>query len=54
MFVEHLLNETFNTIGFTAFMLGKENDIFNFNHKAIYQDMTQPLSHYYIHSSHNT
>ena len=41
-------------LGFTAFMLGKENDVFNFNHKAIYQDMTQPMSHYYIHSSHNT
>ena len=40
--------------GFTQFMLGSEMDIFNQSHGSVYQDMTQPLSHYYIASSHNT
>lgn len=41
--------------GFSQFMLGPENDIINVDRcSIIYQDMTQPLSHYYIASSHNT
>lgn len=40
--------------GFTHFLLGPENDLFNKSHKQVYQDMTQPLSHYHIASSHNT
>ena len=40
--------------GFTQFMLGPENEIFNVDHREVYQDMTQPLSHYFIASSHNT
>ncbi|XP_027898330.1 1-phosphatidylinositol 4,5-bisphosphate phosphodiesterase delta-3-A [Xiphophorus couchianus] len=40
--------------GFTMYMLSMENDVFNPNHAHIYQDMTCPLTHYFISSSHNT
>ncbi|KAJ8389936.1 hypothetical protein AAFF_G00112210 [Aldrovandia affinis] len=40
--------------GFTMYMLSQENDVLNPTHSEVYQDMTQPLSHYYISSSHNT
>ena len=46
---------TLTSSGFMAyFMNPKLNSIFNPNHQKIYQDMTQPMSHYYINSSHNT
>ncbi|KAM5163968.1 1-phosphatidylinositol 4,5-bisphosphate phosphodiesterase eta-1 [Mantella aurantiaca] len=40
--------------GFTSFMRSPAGDIFNPLHGEIYQDMEQPLCHYYIASSHNT
>ncbi|XP_055935815.1 1-phosphatidylinositol 4,5-bisphosphate phosphodiesterase zeta-1-like isoform X4 [Argiope bruennichi] len=40
--------------GFQQFLLSPDQDIFNKKHRIIYQDMTQPLAHYYIASSHNT
>uniref|UniRef100_A0A3B1KDR1 Phosphoinositide phospholipase C n=1 Tax=Astyanax mexicanus TaxID=7994 RepID=A0A3B1KDR1_ASTMX len=40
--------------GFTMYMLSKNNDIFDPEHDKIYQDMSRPLSHYFISSSHNT
>ncbi|XP_040023601.2 1-phosphatidylinositol 4,5-bisphosphate phosphodiesterase delta-1a isoform X1 [Gasterosteus aculeatus] len=40
--------------GFLRFMNQEEGSIFNPAHKPVYQDMHQPLSHYYISSSHNT
>ncbi|XP_053327732.1 inactive phospholipase C-like protein 1 isoform X2 [Spea bombifrons] len=40
--------------GFTQYLLSHECDIFDPVHKKVCQDMTQPLSHYYINSSHNT
>ncbi|KAM9457542.1 1-phosphatidylinositol 4,5-bisphosphate phosphodiesterase delta-3-A isoform 2-T2 [Clarias gariepinus] len=40
--------------GFTMYMLSNENDIFNPDHKRVYQDMSRPLAHYYISCSHNT
>uniref|UniRef100_A0A8C5MKK2 Phosphoinositide phospholipase C n=1 Tax=Leptobrachium leishanense TaxID=445787 RepID=A0A8C5MKK2_9ANUR len=40
--------------GFTSFMRSPAGDIFNPLHSEVYQDMDQPLSHYYIASSHNT
>lgn len=39
---------------FTMYMLSQENDILNPEHAKIYQDMTRPLAHYFISSSHNT
>ncbi|XP_061666180.1 1-phosphatidylinositol 4,5-bisphosphate phosphodiesterase delta-3-A-like isoform X3 [Syngnathoides biaculeatus] len=40
--------------GFTMYMLSKENSLFNPNHVWVYQNMKQPLAHYFISSSHNT
>uniref|UniRef100_A0ABM0LY19 Phosphoinositide phospholipase C n=1 Tax=Saccoglossus kowalevskii TaxID=10224 RepID=A0ABM0LY19_SACKO len=40
--------------GFKLFLLGKESMLMNPYHTRIYQDMTKPLSHYFIASSHNT
>lgn len=35
-------------------LMSPENTVFNPAHRKVYQDMTQPLSHYFICSSHNT
>ncbi|KAJ8253784.1 hypothetical protein COCON_G00203960 [Conger conger] len=40
--------------GFTMYMLSQENDVFSPSHAEVYQDMSQPLAHYFISSSHNT
>ncbi|XP_051538475.1 1-phosphatidylinositol 4,5-bisphosphate phosphodiesterase delta-1-like isoform X2 [Myxocyprinus asiaticus] len=40
--------------GFLMFLNQEEGGIFNPAHKALYQDMRQPLNHYFISSSHNT
>ncbi|XP_041434535.1 1-phosphatidylinositol 4,5-bisphosphate phosphodiesterase delta-3 isoform X2 [Xenopus laevis] len=40
--------------GFMMYLLSDDGDIFNQKHRTVYQDMTQPLCHYFISSSHNT
>ncbi|KAI4875064.1 hypothetical protein NFI96_033363, partial [Prochilodus magdalenae] len=40
--------------GFTNFMRSPAGDIFNPEHYQVNQEMTQPLTNYYIASSHNT
>ncbi|XP_044154760.1 1-phosphatidylinositol 4,5-bisphosphate phosphodiesterase delta-3 [Bufo gargarizans] len=40
--------------GFMMYLLSAEGDIFNTKHRKVYQDMSQPLCHYFICSSHNT
>ncbi|MEQ2194333.1 hypothetical protein XENOCAPTIV_027580, partial [Xenoophorus captivus] len=40
--------------GFTSYLTSSECHLFDREHDTICQDMTQPLSHYYINSSHNT
>ncbi|XP_047629472.1 1-phosphatidylinositol 4,5-bisphosphate phosphodiesterase delta-4 isoform X1 [Phacochoerus africanus] len=40
--------------GFLSYLCSKDGDIFNPTCLPIYQDMTQPLNHYFINSSHNT
>ncbi|XP_075037141.1 1-phosphatidylinositol 4,5-bisphosphate phosphodiesterase delta-4 isoform X1 [Mixophyes fleayi] len=40
--------------GFLTYLCSLEGSIFNVNHEPLYQDMTQPLCHYFISSSHNT
>lgn len=40
--------------GFLMYLSHEESDLFNPAHKPVYQDMRQPLNHYFISSSHNT
>ncbi|XP_041937324.1 1-phosphatidylinositol 4,5-bisphosphate phosphodiesterase delta-4 [Alosa alosa] len=40
--------------GFLMYLGSAEGSIFNPQHEGVYQDMTQPLCHYFISSSHNT
>ncbi|XP_064601802.1 inactive phospholipase C-like protein 2 [Liolophura sinensis] len=40
--------------GFTAYLLSEECDVFETEHKVVCQDMSHPLAHYFISSSHNT
>uniref|UniRef100_W5UJ97 Phosphoinositide phospholipase C n=1 Tax=Ictalurus punctatus TaxID=7998 RepID=W5UJ97_ICTPU len=47
-------NQLMTANGFTMYMLSKENVVFDPEHGLVYQDMSQPLSHYFISSSHNT
>ncbi|XP_069761360.1 1-phosphatidylinositol 4,5-bisphosphate phosphodiesterase delta-3-like isoform X2 [Narcine bancroftii] len=47
-------NQLFTQDGFMMYLLSAEGDIFNHDHDQVYQDMMQPLSHYFISSSHNT
>ena len=37
-----------------SFLRSKDNPAIDPEHETVYQDMTQPLSHYFINSSHNT
>uniref|UniRef100_A0A674EA28 Phosphoinositide phospholipase C n=1 Tax=Salmo trutta TaxID=8032 RepID=A0A674EA28_SALTR len=40
--------------GFTRYLTSLESHLFDPEHSQVCQDMSQPLSHYYINSSHNT
>ncbi|KAM5157020.1 1-phosphatidylinositol 4,5-bisphosphate phosphodiesterase delta-1 isoform 2-T2 [Mantella aurantiaca] len=40
--------------GFLIYLLSDDGNVFNSAHNKVYQDMKQPLSHYFISSSHNT
>uniref|UniRef100_A0A803YIJ9 Phosphoinositide phospholipase C n=1 Tax=Meleagris gallopavo TaxID=9103 RepID=A0A803YIJ9_MELGA len=40
--------------GFTMYLLSAAGDILNQEHTEVHQDMSQPLCHYFISSSHNT
>ncbi|NP_001090146.1 1-phosphatidylinositol 4,5-bisphosphate phosphodiesterase delta-4 isoform X1 [Xenopus laevis] len=40
--------------GFLVYLCSPEGSIFNVAHEQLYQDMMQPLCHYFISSSHNT
>ncbi|NWW94873.1 PLCD3 phosphodiesterase, partial [Rhynochetos jubatus] len=40
--------------GFMMYLLSAAGDILNQEHTKVHQDMTQPLCHYFISSSHNT
>ncbi|KAK5897835.1 hypothetical protein CgunFtcFv8_015304 [Champsocephalus gunnari] len=47
-------NERMSKDGFLMYLHREAGSIFNPAHKQVYQDMRQPLNHYYISSSHNT
>lgn len=47
-------NQFMTPNGFTMYMLSKENCVFDLEQSRVYQDMTRPLAHYFISSSHNT
>lgn len=40
--------------GFQIYLCSREGSVFNPEHRELHQDMNQPLSHYFISSSHNT
>ncbi|KAJ7357756.1 hypothetical protein OS493_023230 [Desmophyllum pertusum] len=40
--------------GLTNYLKSQDGDIFNPAHDEVYQDMSHPLTHYYVASSHNT
>lgn len=39
---------------FVDFLFSKQNDVWNPSKDIVYQDMSKPLAHYWIASSHNT
>ncbi|KAM8877547.1 1-phosphatidylinositol 4,5-bisphosphate phosphodiesterase delta-3-A-like [Synchiropus picturatus] len=47
-------NQFMTPNGFTMYMLSKENCVLTPDHARVYQNMTHPLAHYFISSSHNT
>lgn len=51
---EGQVNNWLSLDGFTKYLMSPECHIFDPEHKTVCQDMNQPLSHYYINSSHNT
>ena len=40
--------------GFRAMLYSVQHQLFDKCHREVYQDMNQPLAHYWINSSHNT
>ncbi|CAL8240638.1 unnamed protein product [Merluccius merluccius] len=40
--------------GFQLYLCSREGSVFDGAHRDLYQDMEQPLSHYFLSSSHNT
>ncbi|TFK38082.1 hypothetical protein BDQ12DRAFT_683948 [Crucibulum laeve] len=44
----------FTIDSFTSFLFSADNSAFSDQHSRVWQDMTRPLSEYYISSSHNT
>ena len=43
-----------NLEGFNSFLMSSDNPVFSPDHAKFCQDMSHPLSHYFIDSSHNT
>uniref|UniRef100_A0A672MZY4 Phosphoinositide phospholipase C n=1 Tax=Sinocyclocheilus grahami TaxID=75366 RepID=A0A672MZY4_SINGR len=47
-------NHSMSVDGFLMYLTSPEGSIFNLERQGLFQDMSQPLAHYYISSSHNT
>uniref|UniRef100_A0A8C1RH59 Phosphoinositide phospholipase C n=1 Tax=Cyprinus carpio TaxID=7962 RepID=A0A8C1RH59_CYPCA len=47
-------NHSMSVDGFLMYLVSREGSIFNPERRGLFQDMSQPLAHYYISSSHNT
>ena len=47
-------NTEMSFAGFLEYLHSQDNSIWNPVHDTLYQDMTKPLAHYFIASSHNT
>ena len=47
-------NEQLDLVDFSLFLLSEDNGPLNKAHLPLHQDMTRPLSEYFIASSHNT
>ena len=43
-----------NLLTIHSYIRSQDNSIINPEHNTVYQDMDQPLTHYFINSSHNT
>ena len=50
----YLISEQISKQGLTDYLLSDENAPVILDRLDIYQDMDQPLAHYYVNSSHNT
>ncbi|CAG8730326.1 15882_t:CDS:10, partial [Funneliformis caledonium] len=46
--------EMMNLEGFSSFLMSGDNSVFALEHTKVNQDMSRPLNHYFIDSSHNT
>ncbi|XP_053383997.1 1-phosphatidylinositol 4,5-bisphosphate phosphodiesterase eta-2-like isoform X2 [Mercenaria mercenaria] len=46
--------EKMSLIGFRCFLVSQQQHLFNRSHRRVYQDMTQPMTNYFVNSSHNT
>ncbi|KAF8064845.1 1-phosphatidylinositol-4,5-bisphosphate phosphodiesterase 1 [Lyophyllum atratum] len=46
--------ETLTLDGFSSFLVSSDNAVFSEKDRDVWQDMTRPISEYYISSSHNT
>ena len=46
--------DVLDKLGFNLLLMSAENNVFNPEQQKLTHDMTRPLNHYYIDSSHNT